>query len=183
MHELILQFTFIHNELFTTRKEEVEPVIEKIVEMVTASIYEAVKLIDSFNSLGAEQVLLEIEFFKSILDHYFVENSEETLKTTVALLSQFIESEREAKERRRRISGEVSHSTRILYECLTFQNKTSQKEDRKEREREREKEREREREREIQREREREKREEKERSGSSTDRDWRERKDKKKKDK
>jgi len=183
MHELILQFTFIHNELYTTRKEEVERVIERIVETVTASFYEAVKQIDSFNSFGSEQVLLELEFFKSTLNFYFDDNSSETVKSTVSLLSQFIESERESKERRKKISGEVSYSTRILYECLTFQNKSPQKEDKKAREKEREKEREREREREIQREREREKREEKERSGSSTERDWRERREKKKKDK
>lgn len=89
--QLLLQFVFIHNEVYNSSKEELDNVLRSLLEKIADHLLSTINLIDSFSKNGALQLLIEIEFIEKTLEKYLeVEGSKEVFHQITQLLLKYI---------------------------------------------------------------------------------------------
>lgn len=120
--DLLLQFVFIHDEVYNSAKEELSNVLRSLLEKVFDHLLSTVSMIDHFSENGALQVLIEVEFIANTLNKYLSVNDDTyfVYKKIVKLLKSFITAQEKQllEQRKKQLMMNTQRSTYIMFSCF-----------------------------------------------------------------
>ncbi len=90
MLDLLLELVFIHEEIYSSAKGELEAMMKALLEKLSRTFLECLKEIDTFNAAGALQALVEADFIKHTLARYLSLTANRTFSAAEQILTSFL---------------------------------------------------------------------------------------------